>query len=430
MAHILFLSQVLPYPLNSGAKIRQFYMLRHLSRRHEVTLVCFTRADDPPEAVDHLRGICHAVHTVPMRRAVWRNVRAAAKGVISGLPMVVARDEVAEMSLLLRRLVEEHAYDVIHADQLSMAWWGRLAARLSGAHRPHTLLDQHNAVYLLTQRIAETERNLVRRLIAAREARAFARYERTMCREFDAILTVTAEDREHLLKLFAPHEREYLAARFTEVPICGDPEAVSPVIHRESEQPTMLHLGTMFWPPNANGVLWFVREVLPLIHRQVPNARFVVAGKNPPPEVQALAADPRVEVTGYVADPMPYLEAADAFVIPLHAGGGMRVKIVDAWLWGLPIVSTPVGAEGIRVQDGENILLAEDAPAFAQAVVRLLTEPDLNRRLRVAGRAWVEANYAWQVVYRKVDKVYASLLGADETSRSADMTLTEGTSIP
>ena len=429
MVHILFLSQVLPYPLDSGAKIRQYHMLRHLAQRHKVTLVSFTRADDPPEAVDHLRGICHAVHTVPMRRSLWRNVRAAAKGVISGLPMVVARDEVAEMGLVLRRLVEEHAYDVIHADQLSMAWWGRLAARLSGARPPYTLLDQHNAVYLLTRRMADTERNLLRWIITVREARAFARYERAMCQEFDAILTVTAEDRKHLLALFAPDERERLATRITEVPICGDPEAVSPVAHRDSEQPTVLHLGTMFWPPNANGVLWFAREVLPLIHQQVSQARFVVVGKNPPPEVQALATDPRIEVTGYVADPAPYLEAADAFVIPLHAGGGMRVKIVDAWLWGLPIVSTPVGAEGMRVQDGENILLAEDASAFARAVVRLLTEPDLNRRLRVAGRAWVEANYAWSVVYRKVDKVYSSLLGVDEMGRSASLTVTEGTSL-
>jgi len=118
-----------------------------------------------------------------------------------------------------------------------------------------------------------------------------------------------------------------------------------------------------------------------------------------------------VQVTGYVADPTPYLKAADAFVVPLHAGGGMRVKIVDAWLWGLPIVSTPIGAEGIQLRDGQNILLAEDAPAFAEATARLLTDADLNRQLRVNGRAWVEDRYAWRMVYPRVDEVYARLLG-------------------
>jgi len=418
MARVLFLTQVLPYPLNSGAKIRQYHMLRHLARGHSVTLVSFTREDDPPEAVEHLRSICQEVHPVPMRRSAWRNLRAAAEGVLSGLPMVIARDKVAEMEATLQRLVTEQAtdgrrpYDIIHADQLSMAWWGRLVSAMAARNRPRTLLDEHNAIYLLAQRMADTEGNPLRRAIMAQEARAFRRYEAEMCRAFDAVLTVTEEDREHLLALFPADERERLAQKFTVVPICVDPEQVSPVAHGDGGAPTVLHMGTMFWPPNVHGVLWFAREVLPLIHEKVPDARFVVVGKNPPQEVQALAEDPRVEVTGYVADPMPYLEAAHAFVVPLHAGGGMRVKIVDAWLWGLPMVSTPIGAEGISCRDGEHLLLAEDAQAFAEATVRLLTDPELNGRLRANGRVWVETHYAWQTVYQQVDEVYDRLLGA------------------
>ncbi|MDQ1301690.1 MAG: hypothetical protein QG637_1612 [Chloroflexota bacterium] len=175
----------------------------------------------------------------------------------------------------------------------------------------------------------------------------------------------------------------------------------------------ILHLGTMFWPPNVAGALWFAREALPRVWREVPDARFVIVGKNPPAEVCALAADPRIVVTGYVADPQPYLAAADAFVVPLFSGGGMRVKILDAWLWGLPIVATPLGAEGIAVRDGESILLAADAPAFAAAVRRLLTDAELNARLRRAGRAWVEQTYSWQAVYPKVDAVYARLLAGE-----------------
>ena len=176
----------------------------------------------------------------------------------------------------------------------------------------------------------------------------------------------------------------------------------------------------MFWPPNVAGVLWFVREALPLVWREIPEARFVIVGKNPPAEVQALAADSRIVVTGYVADPLPYLEAADVSVVPLFSGGGMRVKILDAWLRGLPIVSTPLGAEGIEVRDGENILLAADAPTFAAAVFRLLTDRDLNTHLRVAGRIWVEQTYSWQTVYRQVDQVYSQLLAAQPISRPTD----------
>ncbi len=412
MARVLYLTQVLPYPLDSGAKVRQYYMLRHLAAQHEVHLVTFVRPDDPPGATTHLSQICRAVHAIPIQRSTWRNARAGIRGAATGLPIVVVRDEIAEMSACLRSLMASQPFDLVHADQLSMAGYGLLAASTTGAaaRRPATVLDEHNAIYHLTRRMAADERQWLRRLVAKREASAFARYERAMCRAYDAILTVTAEDRELLLALFDPTERARMATKFTMVPICVDPERTAPVARVSGGAPTILHLGTMFWPPNVNGVLWFAKEVLPLIWRDRPDARFVVVGKNPPAEIQALAADPRVEVTGYVADPQPRLAAADVFVVPLHAGGGMRVKILDAWLWGLPIVSTIVGAEGMSVQTGENILIA-DAPAdFANAVTRLLVDPGLNARLRSGGRKWVEDHYSWQSVYGIVDDVYHGLL--------------------
>jgi polysaccharide biosynthesis protein PslH len=440
LAHILFLTQVLPYPLDAGPKVRAYHMLRYLASCHDVTLVSFVRADDPPAAIEHLQSVCGAVHVAPMRRSGWRNLRAVARGLLTGLPIVVARDEIPEMSAIIRRLAASERFDVVHADQLSMASWGRCAVRVAenSGHQPRSLLDEHNAIYMLSERMA-AEAVGIRRWAIRREAKAFRRYEAGMVRAFDALLTVTDEDRTHLLAIFDERERRALASKFTVVPICVDPEQVRPVPWRaaidyqvpsdrnsggkpqtsgplsdppgrESLPRTILHLGTMFWPPNVNGVLWFTRNVLPIIHRDVPTARFVIAGKNPPAEIQALAADPRVEVTGYVPDPMPYLEATDVFVVPLHAGGGMRVKILDAWLWGLPVVSTSIGAEGIALRDGENILLADDPQAFAAACVRLLTDPALNLRLGAAGRRWVEERYGWQAVYRRVDDVYARLL--------------------
>jgi glycosyltransferase involved in cell wall biosynthesis len=411
MSRVLMLTQVLPYPLDAGPKVRAYHMLQRLAARHEVTLASFMRPDDTAEAAEHLRGICAGVRTASMVRSAWRNARAGIVGLVTGLPVVVARDDVAEMAGLLRRLARTGRFDVIHADQLSMAGYGQLAAsagRDAGAS-PRTLLDEHNAIYLLARRMAAEEPSPPRRTLMRREAGAFARYEARMCRQYDALLAVTPEDRTALLGLFAPEERPAIDAKLAVVPICVDPERVPPVARRSGGPPTILHLGTMFWPPNVSGVLWFARHVLPQVRRAIPEARFIVVGKNPPPEVAALAADPQIEVTGYVPDPQPYLAKADVFVVPLHAAGGMRVKILDAWLWGLPVVSTPIGAEGIEVRDGDNILVAGNATAFAEATVRVLRDGDLNRRLRVRGRAWVEARYAWQTVYDAVDQVYAGL---------------------
>lgn len=411
MARVLMLTQVLPYPLDAGPKVRAYYMLRHLAERHEVTLVSFVRADDTPQAVGHLRELAHAVHTAQVHRSAARNIRAGLQGLLTGQPMVIARDRSREMSGLLQQLAAQKRFDMVHADQLSMSGYGRQAAQTAAdGVRPRTLLDEHNAIYLLAQRIAVTETRPVRHVLTVREARAFRRYEREMCRRYDAVLTVTAEDREHLLALLQPEEVEAARHKFRVVPICVDTEEKRPVLRTGDARPTILHLGTMFWPPNVGGVLWFAREVLPLVRREIPGVRFVVIGKDPPPEVCRLASDPNIEVTGYMADPAPYLALTDVFVVPLHAAGGMRVKILDAWSWGLPIVSTPIGAEGIECRDGEHLLIAAEAEAFAGAVVRLLNDAPLNRRLRAAGRRWAEAHYGWRQSYEQVDEVYAELL--------------------
>jgi glycosyltransferase involved in cell wall biosynthesis len=157
--------------------------------------------------------------------------------------------------------------------------------------------------------------------------------------------------------------------------------------------------------------------VLPLVLRDVPAARLTVAGKGPPPAVQALArpGSPvygHVTVAGFVPEATPLLQRARVFVVPVRAGGGMRVKIVDGWQWGLPIVSTSIGAEGIETRPGENILLADSPEAFAAAVVRVLTDDRLAATLRTNGRRWVETHYNWRTVYpAKVAPVYARLGG-------------------
>ena len=196
------------------------------------------------------------------------------------------------------------------------------------------------------------------------------------------------------------------ALRFSTIPICVDTESVPPVVP-VSARPEVLHLGTMFWPPNVEGVLWFARQVWPLVRAQIPEAVFTVVGKNPPEQVKALdGRDAGINITGYISDPQTYLERAKAFIVPLFSAGGMRVKIIDGWRWGLPIVSTTIGAEGIQYREGENILIADDPQSFAAAVVQVLQDSTLNQGLRERGRRWVEEKYNWQRVYTDWDQVY------------------------
>ncbi len=409
MGRILFLTQVLPYPLDSGAKIRAYYVLRHLAQQHEVTLVSFVRTDDRPEYTAHLERFCRAVHTVPMRRSWLRDARALLVAGFTGRPAVIVRDEIGEMHTTLGRLVKEDTFDVVHADQTSMAQYALYARSQminSGSReKASLLLDAHNALYRIPKRLASRERNPFRRLVLWREARALARYEAELWGRFDQVVFVTDLDRYALRGQISN-----LESLFTTIPICVDPEE-QPLIRRVPRPRTITHLGTMFWPPNVEGVLWFANEVFPRVLAQVPEAQFVIVGKNPPQEVRALPLQNRnIQVTGYVPDPTPYLAETAVFIVPLRAAGGMRVKILDAWCWGVPVISTSVGAEGIDLQDGSHALIADTPEALAEAAVRVLQDPALGERLRENGRRWVEGQYNWRQVYARWGGVYGRLI--------------------
>jgi glycosyltransferase involved in cell wall biosynthesis len=176
-------------------------------------------------------------------------------------------------------------------------------------------------------------------------------------------------------------------------------------------------LGTMYWPPNAEGARWFAERVLPLLRRQSPEAVFTVIGKRPPGDLVRLAAASggAIELMGYIDDPRPLLEQTAVFVVPLLSGGGMRVKILDAWAWGLPVVSTSLGAEGIDARPGRDLVIADAPTAFADSVGALMADPRRRSDLGAAGRQAVEERYDARVVYRALDGVYEPVLGATET---------------
>ncbi len=416
MKRVLFLSQLVPYPPDAGPKVRSYFVLRYLAQRFEITLLAFSRPDDRPEAIEHLHKYCERVITIPIHRTKARDLRMLAASLLSGDSFIIRRDTVPEMTAQIDRLITTNSFDYVHADQLWMAQYGLHARQVARGGKPCIILDEHNACFQIYQRLAENEKDPFKRWLWAHDWPALQRFEVEACASFDRVVTVTEEDREILQGLVNGSGKEGIPSRsgksFNSIPICVDAGAIQPVTPKSGSL-DVLHLGTMFWMPNVEGVLWFAREVWPIVRQHFPQATFTVVGKNPPASIRELATStPQgpgsgIAVTGYVADPQPYLENAAVFVVPLFSAGGMRVKIVDGWRWGLPIVSTTIGAEGIHYRDGENILIANSPEDFSRAVLRVLSEPELAQRLRRNGRRWVEQHYDWQKVYSAWDAVYA-----------------------
>lgn len=395
MKQILFLSQVLPYPVDAGPKMRSYYVLRHLTQKHKVTLLTFVRDSDRPEDIAHLSELCHAVHTVPMQRNRLRDAGFLLQSLFTQSPFLIVRDHVPAMAAKIRQLASAQTFDAVHVDQLWMAQYALIAKKYASSP-PKLILDQHNAVYLIPKRLADGETNPLKQKILNRESRLLARYEIDICRRFDHVVWVTREDYQAVTRVSKNGQTPA-----TIIPICADPAQVKPVEPALNHQ-RITFLGGLHWPPNAQGVVWFAKEVLPLVRQKMPGATLTVIGKNPPPEL----AGEGVEITGYVPDLTPYLAETAVFVVPLHAGGGMRVKILDAWSWGLPVVSTTIGAEGMDVRHQDNILIADTATTFARAVLSLLNNTELARQIGQSGRQTIMQSYNWQTVYTAWDEVY------------------------
>jgi len=398
---ILMITQVLPYPLDSGPKFKTYHVLKYLAERHEVTLASFVREDDDPRALAHLEGLCQAVHTAPMTRSRLQDMGFMLASLATNRPFLMLRDERRAMRAILRRIAgpqdghtQPPSFDVVYADQLNMA------AYALGVPARRRVLDEHNVLWALCRRICATLPQGPKRWALEREWRLLRRYEREMTRRFDLILTVSQEDKAALAEVAdGPAQIEVL-------PIAIDPG--DGPLPRDPTGPHILHLGTMFWPPNADGVLWFAREVYPRIRARLPQVRFSVVGADPPAEVRALSAqDASIAVTGYVADAQPILQKSSVLVVPLRAGGGMRVKVLNALAQGLPVVTTTIGCEGIAVVPGRDLLVADTPEAFAEAVLRVLTDEELARTLAANGRHLVEQKYDYRIVCQKLEAICA-----------------------
>lgn len=393
---VLLLTQVLPYPPDSGPKVKTYYVLKYLAQHHDVTLVSFVRDIDKPEHIRHLESLCERVITVPITRSKTRDLRFLGQSLVSGEPWMMLRDQRPEMHQALTDLAVTTHFDIVHADQLNMAQYAL------PFHSSRKVLDLHNALWMLYKRLAETTApTSPMKYILMRDWPLLKRYEGEMCRRFDAVTAVSEEDRTLLIEAGARPD-------ITVIPIAID-TGEQALDNRRPSGPHIVHIGTMYWPPNIDGITWFLDEIYPLIKQQVPDVRCTLIGARPPANlVERSRTDRTLTVTGYVDDPLPFLEDSSMMVVPLRAGGGMRVKILNALSQGIPMVSTTLGCEGIRLTNGQDILIADDPQTFARETVRLLTDAELNSAITRQGRSTVEQLYDYRQACRPLDAIYAS----------------------
>jgi len=377
-------------PVDTGGKIRSYNLLRHLAGRHDVTLVSYYGGSSDREYETEI--VRRFPLAIPLYTAAPEGAAATAlhylRHLFSPAPYAVTKFT----SPAVRRLIA----DATHDRRVDVAVCDFLSASLNFPTRmaAPSVLFQHNVESVLWRRQAAHERNVIKRAAFAIEAAKMDRYERAAVRRFSQVIAVSERDRQEMTRMVDP-------SRITVVPTGVDVDHYSAAAGSTAANPIVLFLGSMDWEANVDAVDYFCRDIWPAVKAAVPAARFRIVGRNPHPRVRQLAGD-SVEVTGGVASVVDHLRSAAVFVVPLRIGGGTRLKIFEAMAAGRAVVSTSVGAEGLDVRDGHDIMLADEPPRFAELVIDLLR--DVGKRQRIeAAAAKLAAGCDWSVVARQFE---------------------------
>lgn len=412
---ILFLTQIVPYPPDAGPKVKTWHVLRYLTDRgHEVILATFMRTEEEIN-ITTLRDLCAEVHTVPIKRFRIMDALYWIRSHFTGRPFLIERDDIVAMRTLVSRLITSLSIDAIHADQLTMTQFAFNRGGLID-RPPYLVFDAHNAVWSIVERMHQNAPGYQKPIIAI-EARRIKHYEGMVVQKYDHTLAVTAVDRNYLLQA----RDTYLSSSFndsnqkksarspmiTTFPITVDTTQLQP-IKRKPGSKNIITLGTLHYPPNADGIRWFIREVFPSVREHVPNVSLTIVGKNPPRDMVQFASSGShsITVTGYVPELKPYMEEAAIMVVPVRAGSGMRVRILEAFARAMPVVTTSIGLEGIDANIGEDVIVQDTPKGFASAIVQLLKDEALQAQLATNGRRIAQDRYDWKTGLKGLDDIY------------------------
>ena len=392
-------------PVDTGGKIRSYNILRHLAQSHSVTLLSYYggRKDSPYEAeiARELPG-AETVYTAALDGSALAQSLDYLRLSFRSAPFAVSKFTHPKVKRCVASAMDAKRFDVAVCDFLSAS------LNFPDVLAIPTVLFQHNVESALWQRLATTESNLAKRLAYRIEARKMEQYERAALRRFHPIIAVSDYDRRLMLGMEPSCDVRV-------VPTGVDTAKYTPAPPAAADPPRIVFLGSMDWEPNIDAVVYFCREIFPVIRATFPAAMFQIVGRNPLKSVRQLASD-HVEVTGTVPSVAEYLRVATVVVVPLRIGGGTRLKIFEAMATGKAVVSTTIGAEGLEVKSGRDLILADDATKFADAINLLLSDADLRRQYEQAA-AKLAAQYDWSNIVQKFAAVLEEARGVKQARR-------------
>jgi glycosyltransferase involved in cell wall biosynthesis len=399
---ILWLNSGFLHPTTRGGQIRTLQMLRQMRERHEIHYVALH--DGKPEALEHCSEYCSRAW--PVARALagrgslgfWAGT---VRGMFSDLPVIIARRRAPVMRRLIEELLRGERFDLVVCDFLIPA------VNLPPGQR--FVLFEHNVETTIWRRYAEVAKDPVQRFFFTSQAHRLLKFERSVCRRAAHVIAVSDADADSLRELCGISNVSTIPTG-VDVAYFARPSAFS------APDGGLIFAGSMDWMPNIEGLLWFTREVLPLVQRHLPRCTLTIAGSRPSASIRALAACPHVRVTGTVDDIRPYLWGGGVSIVPIRIGSGTRLKIYESMAAEIPVVSTSIGAQGLELNSPDNIRIADSPETFATACVHLLCDAGERDRQVAAALRLVTENYSWESVVARFEEILESTVPTTQGS--------------
>jgi sugar transferase (PEP-CTERM/EpsH1 system associated) len=406
---ILFISPQLPYPLNVGSKIRIYNLLKSYSAKHEVTLICFTQNAEESEYLHNVRNVCTKVRGIPIETAYMRNqspykVGRVLSRLLAPLPFSIKSFVSPEMTTEIMAEMKAEDYDVLHVEKIFMASY---ALGIAGGRKAKanmlTLLDIDDIESRKMKQLARLSAVSSGKCLKYLDYMKLKYYEKTVFNQYSCCFVCSERDKELLTA-------EGLSANIEVIPNGID---ITNNECRESSpnyENIILFLGAMNYEPNEDAAVYFAKRIFPLLKRRVKTAKFVIAGKDPTDRIRKLHNGNDICVTGYVENVKKLFSECTIFVVPIRAGGGTRIKILEAMSMKKPVVSTSIGCEGIEVLDGEHILKADNPEHFAAQCMDLLFDKHKRDIIAFNARSLVAEKYSWSAIGDKLNSFLATSL--------------------
>jgi glycosyltransferase involved in cell wall biosynthesis len=391
---ILYVLPFVPWHI----RVRSYNLIPRLAREHQIYLLCLSGSSEEDARAELLQKYCQQVRLV--RHYKSRAFRQCAFALATPVPLRMAYFASPDMQKSVRQAIGEFSPDIIYLER-----WRALQYIPPNISVP-VVCDPTDSMLLYNQRLMRTG-CWWERLVGLEESLKFRTYEGKLAKRVDTVIFCSRVDLECVRKI-AP------TARYALVPNAVDREIFFPKQLQEEEPNTIVFTGNFGYRPNRHAVQFFLKEIFPLVRKQVPNARFVAVGSRAARYLRRDAQNiPGLEVVDFVPELRTYVAKAAVAVAPITVGAGVSNKLGEAFATGTAVVATSIACGDMPVRDGEHLLLADEPVAFAEKVVRLLRNTDLRLQLVSRARKLVEEYYDWSTAYRLMEQVMLDLVQAE-----------------